>query len=279
MAAGDLITGATQYEYGGVLMGTGTLYVVESMEGLDDMPELRTDDTDRQDDHGAVPGLDLLPARTILGSIAIDEASHANIMAKYRTLAVAMAPSKILTPFVYQRPGEVKKQCFVRPRRRSLPSTYDVAHGLSRGALQWLAPDPRIYALVEKSQVITIGAGATSASASITNAGGFRTAPRFTVAGTGTNPRIAVSLQTADPDGTNFNGKTTAVDFAMGAGDTFAISARLKTITLNGAQGYQYKRTDSAWFELMPGSQTITVSRTGTTGTQTYTVFWYDAWI
>jgi hypothetical protein len=280
MAAGDLITGATQYEFDAVLMGSGTNYIMESMEGLDDMPELRADDSDRMDDHGSIAGLDLLPARTITATLDVyDSAGHAAIMARYRTLARAMAPSRIELPLVFQRPGEVKKQVFVRPRRRSLPSTYDVAHGLAKGSLAWYAPDPRIYSLIEHSQVITIAAGATSASASISNVGDFRSAPRFTIAGTGTNPRIAVSAQTPNRDGTHYNGRTTAIDYAMGAGDTFAVSSRLKTITLNGAQAYSKKRTDSQWFELMPGTQTITVSRTGTTGTQTYTVYWYDAWL
>lgn len=260
-------------------MGTGTLYVVESMQGLDDMPELRTDDTDRNDDHGTIPGLDLLPARTVVGEVSLTDTSHANIMARYRLLAKAMAPSRIELPFVFQRPGEVKKQIFARPRRRSFPSNYEAAHGLAKGTMQWYAPDPRIYAWAESSQVITIAAGQTTASAVINNLGDFRTAPRFTIAGAGTNPRIAVSAQTPDRDGTHYNGRTTSVDHPMGAGDTFAISSRLKTITLNGAQGYSKKRTDSQWFELMPGNSTITVTRTTNVGIQTYTVYWYNAWI
>lgn len=290
MAAGDLITRATQYEFGGLLLGSGTPYIVESMEGLDSMPELRSDDEDRQDDHGAIPGIDLLPGRTIEATLNVNDVSHAAIMARYRDMARVMSPSRVEIPLVFRRPGEDRKQVFARPRRRNFPSNYDVAHGLAIGSLQWFAPDPRIYSLIERSaQVVlagdvanadgTVTPGARSGSVVVNNAGDFRTFPRFRIEGDGTNPRIAVSNQTPAPDGTSYNGRTFAIDYDMAAADRFDIDSKRKTIALNGANSYRFRRTDSRWWELMPGTQTVTFSRSDTTGTQTYTVYWYDAWI
>lgn len=285
MAVGDLLTGVTasfgaQYEWAGVLFGTGTPLIVESMEGLDSMPDFNSDDTDHNDDHGTLPGIDLMKGREITMTINVDGASHADVMAKYRTLARVMRPLKVDVAFAFQRPNEVKKQVFARPRKRSFPSNTDVAHGLSRGALQWMAGDPRIHSLVENHVQIVLAAGNNSGQVVLHNSGDFHGYPRFVLSGAGSNPRVAVSAQTPDPlDGTNFNNRTTALDLAMGAGDVLAFNPKTKDIRLNGASAYAVRRNDNQWWEHMPGDQTVTFSRTATTGAQTLDIFWFDTWL
>jgi len=285
LAVGDLITGVSasfgaQYEWAGVLFGTGTKWLVESMDGLDSQPDMVTDDAQRNDDHGGIVGIDLLSPRTItMGADYLGD-NHADVMAAYRTLARVMRPLNALYPFAFQRPNEVKKQCFVRPRQRSLPSDSDVAMGLSRGTLAWLAPDPRIYSLIEHHAQIVLGVGVATASTVINNAGDFHGWPRFVVSGQGTNPRIEVTTQTPDLlDGTNWNNQTTAIDVPLGVGDVLAVDARFKTVTLNGVLAYTLKRDDSQWWQVMPGNNTVVFSRTNTVSVQTLDIYWYDYWL
>lgn len=285
MPAGDLITLNTndlgvQYEWAGVLFGTTTPRIVNALTGLDSSPELGTDDADRNDDHGGLVGLDLLKSREITMDMEIDGLGHADVMAQFRTLARVMRPIRTEVPFVFKRPGEVKKQCLVRPRRRDFPSNSEVALGLGKGSLAWLAPDPRILSLVEHHQQIVLPAGNAGGNVVITNAGDFHGYARFVLSGAGTNPRIAVSAQTPDPlDGTNWNGQTIALDLDMAAGDVLAITPKTRDITLNGANAYQFRRTDNQWWELMPGDNAVTFDRTGTAGQQTLDIFWFDVWL
>lgn len=285
MPAGDLITLATndlgvQYEYAGVLFGTTTNLVVDSMEGLDSMPDFGTDDTDRNDDHGSIPGRDLLKSRELTMALKVDGVDHAAVMATFRALARVMRPLTAEVPFVFKRPGEVTKQVFVRPRKRDFPSNAEVALGLAKGSLNWNAPDPRIFSLVEHHAQIVLAAGVDSGQVLVHNAGDFHGYVRFVLSGAGTNPRFAVSGQTADPlDGTNFNGRTTALDLDMAAGDVLQVIPKTRHILLNNFNAYQFKRTDNQWWELMPGDNTVTFDRTGTAGIQTLDIFWFDAWL
>lgn len=285
MAAGDLITLAlndlgVQYEYASILFGTTTHLVVQTMDGLDSSPELASDDTDRNDDHGSIPGRDLLKSREVTMALEVDGLGHADVMATFRNLARVMRPLKVEVPFVFKRPGEVKKQVFVRPRKRAFPSNAEVAMGLGKGSLNWLAPDPRIYSLTEHHLQIVLAAGANSGQVVVNNAGDFHAYARFVLSGAGTNPRIAVSGQTPDPlDGSNDNGRTTALDLNMAAGDVLQVFPKTKHILLNNANAYQVRRNDNQWWELMPGNNTVTFDRTGTAGIQTLDIFWFDAWL
>jgi len=261
-------------------MGTGTKWLVEEMDGLDSQPDMQTDDLQRNDDHGAVLGTDLLTPRNITATLDYLGDSHADVMSAYRAMAKVTRPLAALYPLAFQRPGEVKKQVFVRPRQRQFPSNSDVAMGLAQGTVAWLAPDPRIYSLVQNHAQIVLGVGVATANVVIANAGDYRAWPRFVVSGAGTNPRIVVSGQTADPlDGTVFNGRTTALDVVMGVGDVLAVDAGLKTVTLNGANAYTLKRDDNQWWQYMPGNNTVTFSRTNTASAQTLDIYWFDVWI
>lgn len=285
MAIGDLITGVSstrgnQYEWAGMLFGTGTNWIVTEMDGLDSQPDMVTDDSQRNDDHGGLVGIDLLSPRNITMAVDYLGSSHADVMAAYRQIAKVMRPLSALYPFAFQRPNEVKKQVFVRPRQRSLPSTADVAMGLAEGTLAWLAPDPRIYSLAQNHAQIVLGAGVATAAVVIANAGDFHAWPKFIISGTGTNPKVKVTAQTADPlDGTNWNTQQIDTTAVMGAADVLSIDANIKDIQLNGVNAYTLKADDNQWWQYMPGNNTITFSRSTTAGVMTLDIYWYDCWL
>jgi phage-related protein len=270
---GDLITGVgVQYQFGSMLFGTGSDCVVTSVEGLDSMPDLRTDDVERNDDHGSHSGIDQMQSRVIDMEATFSVDSHATAMASIRSAARVMRPQRSaeLWKFVFQRPGEPRKFCWAKPRRRQFPSNYDLAHGRAEGKLQWYCPDPRIYRLAQSSYTITLNSGQNIATDEVITLGDFDTKPVLTITGQGTNPRIA----NAD-DG----GRTVRFDLVMGGADVLVLDFARRTARLNGNEAYQYRRGDNEWWTLLDGANTVTVSRADVTGLQTYEFRWNDAWV
>lgn len=276
MSAGDLLTGVgVQYEYMGILFGSGTNNIVAEITGLDSMPELVTEDVQRTDTHGASEGTDLMASREIVMTLnavrdnVFGNDRHAQILSFYRDLARVMTPRDDRVQFCFQNPGEDAKQLWVRPRRRDLPNTGDVATGLSVGSLAWVAPDPRIYSLEQHSASITLPIGVASNSFIVDNLGDFYSDPIVTITGAGANPRITNGAVS----------RTVAFDLAQGSGQTLAFDFGLRTAKLDGTSVYSARRTDNQWWSLEPGENTIAFNRSVTTAAQTFTIFWYDAWI
>lgn len=270
---GNLITGSgSQYQYLNMLFGTGSNAVVKQVEGLDAMPDIRTDDTERSDDHGSHSGVDQLQARVIDMDVTFTLASHALALTTVRAAAKVMRPARTaeLAKFVFQRPGEPKRFCWAKPRRRAFPSNYDLAHGRPDGKMQWYCPDPRIYRLSESTHTISIDSGENTAVDEVVTLGDFDTKPVLIITGQGDNPRIS-----NDDDG----GRTVRFDLSMDGDDVLVLDFARRTATLNGAEAYQFKRGDNEWWTLLDGANEITVSRTGVTGLQTYEFRWRDAWV
>lgn len=271
MPAGDLLTANYQYEFNGILMGSGTNWIVESIDGLFEMPALVSGDVDRSDTHGEIPGEDWMRGRTILMELKGTFDTGTLMDAAMRDMAKAMRPRTAEAQFMIRRPGAVDKYINCRPKRRVFQSNYTLARGIAAGTVELRATDPLIYDKTAKTVAIAIAAGSTSNSGTATNAGDFETWPKLTIAGAGTNPRISNS--------TNGN-RQVKVDLVMGSGDTLVIDTHpsRRTVLLNGVDRYDVVRTDNQWWEILEDANTITFSRTGTTGTQTLTVEWRDAW-
>lgn len=277
LAPGYYVNGAgSQYEFGGVAMGTESSpqIVVEQVEGLDSMPDIRSEDQDRSDTHGDFSGVDLLAARIVEMDIDLVTSTHSDAMEALRRLGLAMRPSRdtLLRKLVFQRPGEVERFVLAKPRRKEFPSNAELARGLGKGKLQWYCPDPRIYSLAEIATDITIADGQSTATGTVTNSGDFEMWPVLEILHTGTavtNPRIT------------HDGLTRAVrfDLTLNNNDVLRLDFQHKTATLNGVEAYQYKRGDNQWWDLLAGSNSITVSRTGTTGSTRFRFLHRDAWI
>lgn len=283
MAAGDLITRDYQYEFNGLLMGSGTPLVVESIEGLWSMPELRTADIERNDYHGDIPGEDLLGPRSIEIELHATADSQIEMEAALLNAARTFQPRLQEVHFVWKRPGQVRKFVNCRPRKRQFPTSYEMAHGLSKGSLLLHASDPVIYALAEKNASIflsgpttnadgTTNPGATIGSTTWTNDGDWETWPRLILEGAGDNPRIG--------NGEDGN-RQIRIDVIMGTNDRLVMDAhpQRRTVTLNGVDRYDLVRTDNQWWRLLEGTNTITFSRGAATGSQTLTIAGRDAWV
>lgn len=149
-----------------------------------------------------------------------------------------------------------------------------------------LAPDHRLYkvgtlssggitrpagggALYPVIYPVTYGAS-SGGTASVNNTGNISVYPKLTLTGQLTNPHI-LNVTT---------GKLIQLNRTIAAGETVVIDMGNKTITLNGASSLLTTKTsDSVWWELVPGVNTINFNTGSSSDTGTLEVTWQNALI
>jgi hypothetical protein len=281
MAAGDLITANYQYEYVGVLYGANQKLKVINLDGVFNSTEVKTQDLDRYDMPGSVPGPHMRAARKLTMTFGVDADSGVDCENILLSLNNSLRPKMTELPFVMLRPGRPKMFLNCRPTRYQVPTAYEIVHGLvESGNIEWTGSDPLWYSLVQSSQDIVVGAGNVGNSVVIDSPGTESTAPTFTITGPATNPRIQVSAQTPMDDGEEYNGLTVAVDVVLAAGDTLVIDTKKKIATKNGVKDYSLVRPDNQYWRLLPGNNTVDYTRDASNeaAASTCTVEWNDAW-
>lgn len=176
----------------------------------------------------------------------------------------------------------IPKQMYVR--RSGEVAELKVADADVRFTIGLVAPDPRKYGTVlhqltatqasgapglapPLTPPFTLPAGAPPMAVAVTNAGSFETRPVVTIAGPITSP--AVVNQTTG-QAVSFSG------MVLAASDQLAVDLNAKQSYLNGV--YRTADVGSSWWVLQPGTTTVQVTGTVSTGS-TVTVAWRDAWI
>lgn len=286
MAAGDLITRDWQCELNGLLLGEGTPYGVLSLDGLDDLPEVRSFDDPRAGDHGAYRGTDLAGVRVVTVELDIVATPTVAFSDAVNALQAATVVQSAETPFAWQRPGRPKQQVFARPRRRALPDDLAFQMGFGRATVQLLATDPRVYAQAistgqtglpsaaggrtyPRTYPLTYGAVSSANSILAVNAGNFAALPVLLITGPVDTPTV---LHTT-------SGRFLKFALQLTAGDTLTVDLDAKSVLLNGTASRRTALTaDSSWWELAPGDNTVQYTAAATTAS-TLTVTWRSAWL
>jgi hypothetical protein len=275
VAAGDLIVKDYQFEIwrsdtDRLLLGRDQDYIVPTYSGFAN-PDYRALDIERASDHGGFGATkEYLDIRRIVLDVQVLATSLTNLHANLGTLAKVCRPADADIIFSFQFAGQSKRRLNVRPRRSAFGYNKQMAALYLNAAIELIALDPRIYSAAVKTSVISILAASSSQAGTLTNDGNFPTRPSLSIVGPATNPRIQ---NTQDAN------KSIKIDVVLGAPDTLLIDIDRKTVKLNGVDRYDLVRTDNQWWELQPGANTITYSRTGTTGQSDMTCTFRDAWI
>ncbi|MCG7529641.1 hypothetical protein MHW47_35065, partial [Streptomyces sp. OfavH-34-F] len=170
-AAGALVTRPGHVQYGDLLLGPGTPYRWRTLTGWEDLPPLDDGTVQRADAHGAHPGLLLAQARTIGVDGLVVRAPHAQIGEVVGRLSAATVPRVDEIPLVAWLDERGPLLTYARATRRAIPTTTGYRLGTILGAaIQWVATDPRRYALAEQIATATLPmseAGLTWASADV----------------------------------------------------------------------------------------------------------------
>lgn len=271
--------------YNGWSFGTST-WGVRSISGLDDLPPIRSYDVDRAGDHGSYPGSDLLGPRQVILELLLKAASETAFDTAVQAVAAATAVQTAELPLYF---GGGSYFINARPRRRSLPRTYDQLQQLAPVALEFLATDPRYYGATVKTATMglgiatsglvfpatfptSFGSGSSSGSAVLTNAGTFATRPRLTITGPVDNP--IVDLMTTPT-------QTISLVLSLSSTDTLVIDLKAGSIILNGtASRRNTLAAGSVLWELPPGSTTVRFRNNGAyQAAAALAVSYYDAYL
>lgn len=138
---------------------------------------------------------------------------------------------------------------------------------LKEFSLALVAADPRIYGDTETTTDSGPLSGGT-VSVTVTNAGSAGTPPRVRVYGQITNPAVTVG------------GRTVGLTYTVAAGTYVEIDMRQETVKLgDGSDLSRYLNvTASDFWELAPGSNTVTLTGTGPNGAEKVQTIHRSAW-
>jgi len=159
MAPGSLITRPGQVQYGDLLLGAGTPYRWRGITGWEELPALDSGTVPRSDAHGAFPGGLLAQARTIGLDGLVIRAPRASVGAVVAALNRGTVPVEDELPLVAWLDDRGPLLAYARATRRAIPATLGYRLGtITGGAVEFVATDPRRYALVEQVVPATLPA-------------------------------------------------------------------------------------------------------------------------
>lgn len=256
---------AWQLEIGGLVLGAGTDYEIdENGPGGLGLPDLRTSDTPRPQDHGLFFGEDFFAGRKLAFDLWVLGNTPAGTTALMDALVAVWQPpagQAGISALTIRLPGQDDRILFGRPRRLAY-DTATLRGGAVRASLQYEAADPRIYSAAEITTTVDLpevsgglvwptgwplvwGAG-SSGAATITNDGNFPSRPLVTFHGQLIGPSL-VNVTA---------GRTFAMQdaYILDSGDTLVVDFDARSVLLNGTAS-RYGDVDSAsqWWDLAPG--------------------------
>lgn len=243
-----------QFSYNGYTFGDLQDWNIlpDGVEGLD-MPDVDGHDQSRFDNHGVVPGRDLVTGRTITINLDTAATTEAIMQARLAALRTATAPRRHPDqelPLTFKLPGEAEMRSLCRPRRRNIVIDRSYTMLNPSAVLQFFASDPRLYAETETTVSFTGTTGTAN------NTGDFNTYPTVEIDGAATQP-ITIKNVT---DGN----KTLTFVRSLAAGETLIADFAKRTLTIGGANHYNSLQIGSRWWELLPGNNSIEITGGGT---------------
>ena len=274
--------------FNGFIFGGGNSpYQVLQIDGLEALPALRVQDSDRGYQDGMFSGRDFFSGRTITVTIQILSGNGLTAQANYNLLRAALQPQQTgTTPLQFQLSAGENLQ-FINARVRKAISTIDpdYTYGKIKAQFDFFCPDFRYYdnttqtatmavtqplgRIYNRTYNLTFGGGSQTQTATITNNGDTTTYPIITIYGPITNPVV----------GSTTSGQNLSFNYTMIQSDIISIDLQNKTVLLNGNPARNLLLGSSQWFAAPPGTNLYYFTGTGTTiGQTSATVQWNNAY-
>lgn len=280
------MTGIGRIQWGDLLMGPGSRYHVQAIEGVDDLPDIRAEDMARPGAHGDYTGPDYTGPRVVQIGLALrgDDPEHLREL----TLALRAATQPQRQPAPLQLLDQ-DLMVWGKVRRRSVP--YDAEHLWRTGtaAVEWYCADPYLYGLTEHAVSTTAYSPAAGRSYPLAFArtyGSPGTSGRVQPVNGGSAPAypvLRVDGPVSDPAIEQVNtGATLTLDCTLQAGEYLLIDTRSRAVLLMGtAPRRSWVRAGSLWPILQPGANEIAYRGSALAGApdqpSLLTVTWRDA--
>lgn len=280
-----------QFTFNGYTFGGGSNAVqILGVQGLEDTPPVRTSDQDRGFADGSFYGRDFLTGRTVSIDLQFLNTGTQSFRQVVEDAKAALLPqggaSTVAAPLTFTLPGIAPRRVYCRLRRRALPITQDYTFGKATGAVEFYAGDPRIYD--DAASALSVGlsgaSGGLTFNATFNITFGTTAAPNTQVAiNAGTYPTAPVITITGPVDTPVIqhveSSRTLKLNIVVAAGDTLTLDADTRSVMLNGTASRRSSlSTDSRWWDLAPGTNTIKFTAAAAT-TATATLSWRNAYL
>ena len=259
-----------QLAFNDFIVGAGTNYVVESVDGLASLPPLRVQDDNRGYIDGSYTGRDFYDGRTVTVQILTLGDSNHSAQYYYRLLQAAWVPQQLGYPgslgtFQFQTDAAAPLMLmYGRVRSNETVIDPEYTFGYIRSTFTLYFPDPRYYNTT--LQTASVGASAVA----ITNNGWAYTCPTITIA----SPSSAFTISYYENGGV---AATTMVFTNVNTSKNVVIDLLQRTITQNGTNSRNILYSGN-WIQVAPNkSGAVATTMDLTSGTMS--VAWRDAYI
>jgi hypothetical protein len=235
---------------------------VTAVEGLDDLPDIRSEDVDRPGQHGDYTGPDYTGARIVQLKLGLRGESPDDLRALSLALRAATQPQRQPAPLQFLDQGTL---VWGKIRKRSIPYDAEYLWRIGDAALEWYCADPYLYGLEERSTSTTAyspaagrtyplvrprvyGSAGTSGRLTAVNAGASPAYPVLRLDGPVANPAIEQVT----------TGGLLTLDATLQPGEYLLIDTRTRAVLLMGSSPRRsWMRAGSVWPLLLPGSNEI----------------------
>lgn len=250
------VTRDGEWSIDGFTIGTGTVYPVESVEGLG-VPEVRTQDREFEAQDGAYGGQDYTVSRELVFKVGVDgDPDSSGYGAAIDALTAVWLRRSSDVVAMYRRFGR-NRRFYGRPRGIILPWDDDFHLGAAHATARFVCNDPRSYDETETSVTL-------SSPGPVTNSGGYPTYPVITMAVTSGSATIV-----------NLTNGARTLNLTGASGLTCVFNAKARSLTVGGASRYDLvdpSSSESDW-SLLPGANSITFG-----GMSAPTIVYRNAW-
>lgn len=274
-----------QVQWGDLLMGPGTGYSISSLSGIDDLPEVRNQDTAKSDAHGDYTGPDYTGPRTVQIGLTLMADTPDLLRQMIIDLRRATQPGRQAADLQFLNWGI---SATGKIRKRAIPYDAENLWTTASAALEWYCADPYLYALAEESVSTTAyspssgrtyprtyprtyGASGASGTVTATNNGDSPAYPVLRLDGPVANPSIEQPA----------TGAFLVLDGTINAGEYILIDTRSRAVLFQGTTPRRdFVRGGSTWPLLLPGDNQLTYRGSALPGapgqTSALTVVWRD---
>ena len=272
-----------------VFGGTGSPYQILSVDGLEGLPGIRSQDDNRGYADGMFSGRDFLGGRMITMLVQILGNSEGSAQANFNTLQLALLPQASGTTPLYFILSNAAGEQVINARVRGLNASVDpnYTYGYIVAQVSFFCPDPRYYdsniqtatlnytppggRTYNRVYNLVYGGGSVLITTNIENNGWTATYPTIVLNGPIINPILGNQTEGL---ALNFTCSLTNTDF-------LTIDLYNKLITLNGNPARNLLASGQ-WFSAQPGSNLFYLTgNAGSTvvGVTGATVTWQSAYI
>ncbi|MDT0473013.1 phage tail family protein [Streptomyces sp. DSM 41014] len=275
-------------QWGPLTFGPGSQYAVTGVDGLDDLPDIRSEDVDRPGQHGDYTGPDWTGPRTITLKLGLRGRSPDDLRALSLALRAATQPQRQPAPLQFL---DQDMLVWAKVRKRSIPYDAEYLWSIGDAALELYCADPYLYGLTEQSESTTAYSPSAGRTYPLVYAGSGRTygaagtSGRITAVNGGASeayPVLRIDGPVAAPAVEQVtSGAILQIDATIQAGDFLVIDTWTRAVLLGGTSPRRsWVRAGSTWPTLLPGPNEVAYRGNALPGasgqTSLLTVTWRD---